>query len=72
MAPGPGLFPAAGRHVLASLVLSNLAIFGVRSLWGFPVAGGWAILGASLAVLAGVTLWGAFLTRLSLPRTPAP
>jgi hypothetical protein len=27
---------AAGRHVLVALVLSNLLIFGIRYLWGFP------------------------------------
>jgi hypothetical protein len=56
--------PGGGAHVLASLVLSNLAIFGIRYLWGFPVQGDWAILGASLGLFAGVTLWGVLLDRL--------
>lgn len=60
----PPLLLAGGRHVLASLVLSNLLIFGIRYVWGFPVQGGWAILGASLGLFAGVTLWGALLDRL--------
>ena len=66
----PPVLLAAGRHVLVSLVLSNLAIFAVRYLWGFPVAGGWAILGASLGLFAGVTLWGALLDRLSRRSPP--
>jgi surface polysaccharide O-acyltransferase-like enzyme len=69
--PCPGLLLAAGRHVLASLVLSNLAIFGIRHLWGWPVQGGWAILGASLALFAGVTLWGAALDRMGRRRAVA-
>jgi hypothetical protein len=61
----PPVLLAAGRHVLVSLVLSNLLIFGIRYLWGFPVAGGWAILGASLGLWGAVTLWGLLLDRLS-------
>jgi hypothetical protein len=61
----PVALMASGRHVLVSLVLSNLLIFGVRYLWGFPVEGGWAILGASLGLFAAVTLWGLVLDRLA-------
>ncbi|EYD74539.1 hypothetical protein Rumeso_03835 [Rubellimicrobium mesophilum DSM 19309] len=61
--PRPGLTLAAGRHVLASLVASNLAIFGVRYLWGFPVRGGWAIAAVALGLMLGVTLWAAALDR---------
>lgn len=68
--PRPGLLLAAGRHVLASLVLSNLLIFGIRHLWGFPVQGGWGILGLSLALVAGVTLWGTLLDGLSRRSAP--
>lgn len=66
----PPVLLASGRHVLVSLVLSNLLIFGIRYLWGFPVAGGWAILAASLGLFAGVTLWGALLDRLSRRSSP--
>jgi hypothetical protein len=66
----PPVLLAAGRHVLVALVLSNLLIFGIRYLWGFPVRGGWAILGLSLLLFAAVTLWGAALDRLS--RRPPP
>jgi hypothetical protein len=59
----PEVLLGAGRHVLASLVVSNLAIFGARHLWGFPVRGGWAIAAAALAAVAGVTLWAAALDR---------
>ncbi len=67
----PPALLAAGRHVLVSLVLSNLAIFGIRYLWGFPVQGGWAILGASLGLIAGLTLWGALLYRLAARKAAA-
>ncbi|MBP1807559.1 hypothetical protein [Rubellimicrobium aerolatum] len=60
----PGWALAAGRHVLASLVVSNLLIFGARAGWGWPLHGGWAILGAALALFAVVTLWGLALDRL--------
>jgi hypothetical protein len=60
----PPALLAAGRHVLVSLVLSNLLIFAVRYQWGFPVQGGWAILGASLGLFGAVTLWGLLLDRL--------
>lgn len=68
----PPFLLGAGRHVLASLVLSNLALFSIRHLWGFPIQGGWAILGLALALLAGVTLWGAMLSRLSPGRRSPP
>jgi len=61
--PRPGLCLAAGRHVLASLVASNLLIFGVRYLWGFPVRGGWAIAATAVALVLAVTLWAAALDR---------
>ena len=70
---GPRVSPvllAAGRHVLVSLVLSNLLIFAVRYVWGFPVAGGWGIGAASLGLFGAVTLWGALLDRLSRRSSP--
>ncbi len=66
----PPMLLAAGRHVLVSLVLSNLAIFGIRYVWGFPVQGSWAILLVSLALFGGVTLWGALLDRLPARKAP--
>jgi hypothetical protein len=61
--PRPGLVLAAGRHVLPSLVLSNLLIFGIRYLWGFPVRGGWAVAATAAGVVLAVTLWAAALDR---------
>ena len=63
--PRPDMTLAAGRHVLASLVLSNLLIFAVRYVWGWPVVGAWGILGASLALFVAVTLWAALLSSWS-------
>ena len=68
--PRPEIALAAGRHVLASLVLSNLLIFVARYVWGWPVMGGWGILGASLGLLVSVTLWGTLLSRLPSRRAP--
>lgn len=67
--PRPGITLAAGRHVLASLVLSNLLIFAVRYVWGWPVTGAWGIVGASLGLLVGVTLWATLLSRLPSRRS---
>ena len=61
--PRPGLLLAAGRHVLASLVVSNLAIFAIQRLWGFPVRGGWAIVATALGLVVVVTVWSAALDR---------
>ena len=69
--PRPGIALAAGRHVLASLMLSNLLIFAGRYVWGWPVEGAWGILGASLGLLVGVTLWGILLSRLPSRRGAA-
>ena len=63
--PYPEVVLAAGRHVLASLVLSNLLIFSVRYVWGWPVVGAWEILGTSLGLVVTVTLWGVLLSSLS-------
>lgn len=52
----PAFLLAPGRHVLLSLVASNLVIFGARFLWNRPLRDGGAILGAALALLALVTL----------------
>jgi surface polysaccharide O-acyltransferase-like enzyme len=54
----PALLLAPGRHVLASLLVSNLLIFAVRYLYGRPLRAWWWALLASLALLALVTLWG--------------
>ncbi len=56
-APGlPAWLLAPGRHVLLSLVASNLVIFAARRLWGQPLRDGPAILVAALGLLALVTL----------------
>lgn len=68
--PRPDIVLAAGRHVLASLVVSNLAIFAIRFVFGRPVRGGWAILGASVALIALVTLWAVLIDRRSRRTIP--
>lgn len=56
-APGlPSWLLAPGRHVLLSLVASNLLIFAARNVWGQPLRDGPAILGVALGLLALVTL----------------
>lgn len=72
LVPAPWFTLAAGRHVLASLILSNLAIFGIRRAFGHPVEGALAILGATLALFAAVTLFGAARTRLAERGRAAP
>jgi hypothetical protein len=57
----PAFLLAPGRHVLASLVVSNLVIFAIRYIYGKPLRGWlWPLL-AGAALLALVTAWSAAL-----------
>lgn len=47
-----------GRHVLASLLVSNLIIFGARFLYRQPLRIWWATLLAALGIIVLVTVWG--------------
>lgn len=54
----PELFLVPGRHVLASLVVSNLVIFGARFLYRQPLRVWWTTLLAALAIIVLITIWG--------------
>jgi len=49
---------APGRHVLAALLVSNLAIFTIGRLTYKPVHSTWMAALVAIAILAFVTLWG--------------
>lgn len=53
--PLPPLLLAPGRHVLLSLVASNLVLFAARYAVGRPLRDGWSMMGAALAMIALVT-----------------
>ncbi len=59
----PSWLLAPGRHVLASLLLSNLVIFAVRHFYGRPLRAWWWTLLASAVLLAVVTVWSLALDR---------
>jgi hypothetical protein len=63
-ASAPSLLLAPGRHVLASLLFSNLAIFTAQRLFYKPARSLWMAGLIALALLAAVTLWGAAIDRL--------
>ena len=67
----PPALIASGRHVLASLVVSNLIIFGLRRWMGGNIGAGWATLFVWLALLAIVTGWAIVLDRRQGTRSRA-
>jgi hypothetical protein len=60
----PAWLLAPGRHVLASLLVSNLIIFGLRRWLGFGIGAWWWTPVVWLALLAVVTSWDLILDRL--------
>jgi len=64
----PALLLAPGRHVLAALLLSNLAIFTTGGLWYKPAHPLWMAVAIALAMLVLVTLWCAGIDRLAALR----
>ncbi len=61
--PLPAPLLGAGRHVLAALLVSNLAIFGLRSLMGFRLGQWWWTPILATAIIALVTAWAYLLDR---------
>jgi hypothetical protein len=57
----PQLLLAPGRHVLASLLLSNLIIFGLRYAQGFRLGAWWWTPILAIGIIAAATLWSAAL-----------
>ena len=57
----PRLLLAPGRHVLASLLLSNLVIFGLRNQFGYRIGAWWWTPIFAVGLIAAATLWSAAL-----------
>ena len=57
----PQLVLAPGRHVLASLLLSNLIIFGLRYAVGYRLGAWWWTPILAVGIIAAATLWSAAL-----------
>jgi hypothetical protein len=57
----PQLLLAPGRHVLASLLLSNLIIFGLRNQLGYRLGAWWWTPILAIGIIAAATLWSAAL-----------
>lgn len=59
--PLPHWLSAPGRHVLAALIVSNLAIFGIRYFYGFGLGKWWWTPILAAALIAVVTAWSVML-----------
>jgi len=57
----PQLLLAPGRHVLASLLLSNLIIFSLRYATGYRLGAWWWTPVLAIGIIAAATLWSAAL-----------
>lgn len=57
----PQILLAPGRHVLASLLLSNLIIFGLRYAVGYRLGAWWWTPILAVGIIAAATLWSAAL-----------
>ena len=61
----PGWATLPGQHVLSYLLVSNLAIFAARNLWGRPVLDVWTWLAVAAVLLAAIG--GAWALRIRAP-----
>jgi hypothetical protein len=66
--PLPAVLLGPGRHVLGSLLLSNLVIFGTRRFFGFRFGAPLTVLLSAVGLIALVTLFALLLDRVPLPR----
>ncbi len=67
----PAVLLGTGRHVLAALLVSNLIIFGLRSLVGFRLGQWWWTPILVISIIVIVTLWAWVLDLLRVRRVAA-
>ncbi len=64
----PAAILAPGRHVLASLLVSNLAIFTLRWWFGYRLGAWWWTPILALTLIVAVTIWSLLLDRTKVLR----